>query len=285
MEDEVIDQGATPVDEPVQDSVQEQTDEPTESQTESDIETEETETEPPVEDTEEVDYGGKKYVLPKELKDALLRNEDYTRKTQEVAANRKAFEQERETFQRQVQIQQQTLKDHAALMALDEQVKQFDQIDWQKLIDTDPIEAMKLDRQYRSLTDMRQQTATRITEAEKQALEMQRTHAAKLIEQGQQILAKEIKGWSPDLAKSLASYGTTLGFTEQEMGSVLDPRVVKLLHKAHMYDQLAKEKSTPAPKEKVQPAIQVKAKAKAATSPDDMSMEQWIKWRNSQKRK
>ena len=37
---------------------------------------------------EEVEYEGKRYALPKELKDAILRQSDYTRKTQELAQQR-----------------------------------------------------------------------------------------------------------------------------------------------------------------------------------------------------
>ena len=43
-------------------------------------------------DEVEVDYNGKSYCLPPELKDALLRQADYTRKTQELAEGRRALE-------------------------------------------------------------------------------------------------------------------------------------------------------------------------------------------------
>ena len=48
------------------------------------------------EEAEEVDFEGKKYLVAKELKDALLRQSDYTRKTQEVAETRKQIEAERQ---------------------------------------------------------------------------------------------------------------------------------------------------------------------------------------------
>lgn len=43
---------------------------------------ESTDAEQPDSDVEDVDYEGKKYAVPKEIKDALLRQADYTRKTQ-----------------------------------------------------------------------------------------------------------------------------------------------------------------------------------------------------------
>src|SRR4051794_25376107 len=44
-------------------------------------------------ETEEVERGGKTYRVPKALKGELMMHADYTRKTQEVAATRRALEQ------------------------------------------------------------------------------------------------------------------------------------------------------------------------------------------------
>jgi hypothetical protein len=50
-------------------------------------------------DSEEVDYEGEKYKLPKKLKDALLRQQDYTQKTQQVAEQRRAIEAQAQQVQ------------------------------------------------------------------------------------------------------------------------------------------------------------------------------------------
>src|SRR6476660_325944 len=41
-------------------------------------------------DSEEVEFGGKKYKLPKDLKPALMMEADYRRKTQELAEQRRS---------------------------------------------------------------------------------------------------------------------------------------------------------------------------------------------------
>src|SRR5215475_66105 len=46
----------------------------------------------PAESLEEVEFAGKQYRLPKELKSALMMHTDYTRKTQEVAQGRRTFD-------------------------------------------------------------------------------------------------------------------------------------------------------------------------------------------------
>ena len=55
------------------------------------------EMEPPPE-LEEVEHEGKKYQIPKPLKGALLMQADYTRKTQEVAEQRRAVEEQQRQY-------------------------------------------------------------------------------------------------------------------------------------------------------------------------------------------
>lgn len=238
-------------------------------------------------DSEDVEFEGKQYKLPKTLKEALLRQADYTKKTQEVAETRRALEHQAQEFQQRVQIQQQTLQDHAHLMTIDSQLQQLEQLDWNRVIDEDPVQAMKLQQQYNSLRGMREQVTTRINQIAQQQFVQQQQSTAKLIESGSQQLAKEIAGWSPELAKSLKSYGVEEGgFSAEEMSSVLDPRQVKVLHKAYLYDQLMSKQQAKPKTEPAKPVTTIKAqKAQAAKDPDKMSTAEWVKWREAQIRK
>lgn len=267
---------------------QEPTDEVEIDGSEADSEGAETEEgQEPEEDAEDVEFEGKQYKLPKTLKEALLRQSDYTRKTQEVAEQRRMIEAQAQEFQQRVQIQQQTLQDHAHLMTLDSQLQQLEQLDWNRVIDEDPVQAMKLQQQYNSLKGMREQVTTRINQIAQQQFVQQQQSTAKLIESGSQQLAKEIAGWSPELAKSLKSYGVEKGgFSAEEMSSVLDPRQVKVLHKAYLYDQLMSKQQAKPKTEPAKPVTTIKAqKAQAAKDPDKMSTAEWVKWREAQIRK
>lgn len=249
------------------------------------LDSDESEQEDP--DSEDVEFEGKQYKLPKTLKEALLRQADYTKKTQEVAETRRALEHQAQEFQQRVQIQQQTLQDHAHLMTIDSQLQQLEQLDWNRAIDEDPVQAMKLQQQYNSLKGMREQVTTRINQIAQQQFVQQQQSTAKLIESGSQQLAKEIAGWSPELAKSLKSYGVEKGgFSAEEMSSVLDPRQVKVLHKAYLYDQLMSKQQAKPKTEPAKPVTTIKAqKAQAAKDPDKMSTAEWVKWREAQIRK
>ena len=81
----------------------------------------------PEDDREEVDFEGRKYTVARALKDALLRQADYTRKTQELADGRKAFEAERATFQ---QASQAEIAARAQVVAIDQSLSQYRNVDW-----------------------------------------------------------------------------------------------------------------------------------------------------------
>lgn len=237
-------------------------------------------------DEEETEYEGKKYKLPKELKEALLRQSDYTRKTQEVAEARKAIEQQREAIQVERQVQQANLQEIAQITAIDQQLAQFGQVNWQALADSDPVQAMKLDRQMRDLQTQRGQIANVITQRQQQLSQWQQQQAATALAEGQRVLAREIPGWNKELAEKLTEYGKTRGYPESFLSSVMSPQFVIDLYNSYQFTQL-RTKATTTPKQvQEKPVTRIAAsKGAAVTDPDRMSPEQWLKWRNSQLKK
>src|ERR1700761_7141568 len=71
-------------------------------------------------------YNGKTYSLPPELRHALLRQADYTRKTQELAGQRRAFEAERAGHRQQAVSMRTHLQDAARIVALHDHLAQMD---------------------------------------------------------------------------------------------------------------------------------------------------------------
>lgn len=206
----------------------------------------ETEVQPEAEDdSEEVEHEGQKYKVPKALKPALMMHRDYTQKTQEVAESRRALEAEQQAFQQARQAQAQNLREYAQLSAIDSQLEQFQSVNWQQLSQTDPVQAQQLFFQQTQLKEARQTLASNLQQREHQALEAQRSETAKRIKEGQEALAREIKGWNPELAKTLSDYGKRYGFSEQELGAVMDPRAIKLLHDSYTLSQLRAQASQP----------------------------------------
>ena len=243
----------------------------------------ELETQPPEEAEEEdeldgVRLRGKKEALER-IKAERLMQADYTRKTQDVAEQRKSFEAERAQFQQTAQAHQASIREVAQLVAIEDRLAQFAKFDFNAAADTDPVQALKLHNEYTQLQAHRAQLQNSITQKQQaQAMEAQRTSAKQLLE-ARQVLERDIKGWSPDLANKLSEYGQTQGYPPEVLNNVTKPEFVKTLHKAYLYDQLMKQRAAK-PAQPAPPVTRVGGGNAAVTKPlSEVSDEEFIRRR------
>ena len=217
-------------------------------------EPEETEDEPeakaedePEEEGEEIEVDGEKYVVPAKLKDAFLKNKDYTEKTQKVAAERKELEERQKAVQQSEQLNRAMFSKAVEIQAIDNQIEAYKNIDWQALANSDPSQAVKLDLSLRGLQAQRAKAERDLQEAvtlERQATGQRRQQ---MLERGASELSRDIKGWGPELSKSIAETGRSHGYSDAELEQVT-PRDIKVLNKARLWDELMKSKSETAKK-------------------------------------
>jgi hypothetical protein len=206
-----------------------------EEESDEQVEAEEEEAEP---ELVEVEVDGESYRVPEALKDKIMLQADYTRKTQEVAEQRKQVEQMQYQLQEQAKLQQTSLAEYAQLMALDNQLQAYQSVDWNALYDSDPAEFVRLKEARRDLIDSRTTLANNIGAIQQQHQAEQRDLYLKAVEEGKKVLAKEIPNWNSDLAKNLNALAIDkYGFTQEELSTVVDPRVVKLLHDAYRFQK------------------------------------------------
>lgn len=239
-----------------------------------------------VEETEEVDWEGKKYVLPKAIKPALMMQADYTKKTQEVAEQRKALEAQQSAIAQQAEAQRANLQEYVKLHSINEQLAQFQNIDWNRLDQEDPVRAQSLSRQFSMLTYAQRQLQDHLSHKEAQALETQRSESARQLQEGRAALAKAIPNFTPELAKSLRDHGTVYGFSADDMSGITDPRQVQVLHDAYLWRQHVSKQRTAAtqkPQVQAEPVPQVSGRKPSPPGlRDDLSTEEWVKRREAQ---
>lgn len=239
-------------DEPEQEEAEQPTEqENSEEATEAEaVDTQEEETEQ-VEATEEeaepelveVAVDGELYEVPPALKDKIMLQADYTRKTQEVAEQRKQVEQAQAQLQQAAQMQQQSLAEYAQLVALDNQLQAYNNVDWNALYEQDPAEFVRAKEAVRDLKDTRTNLASQITAQQQAQHEQQNQIRLQAIQEGQKVLAREIPQWNTELATTLNRFAVEkFGFTPEEVNQVIDPRVVKLLHKAYLHEKQVSNK-------------------------------------------
>jgi hypothetical protein len=199
--------------------------------------------------------GEEKEVPLSELIKGYQLGADYTKKTTEVAEQRKLVEAERGAIE-----EAKYARDSYAqrLQAIDNFLtSQMPQEDLHSLKENDPIGyAVKV----AELSEKKEQLQAIRAEQARIAQEQQSENARAMsdrVAQEASKLAQVLPEFSDpakgdNVRKEIRNYGKTLGFTDEELSQVYDSRHVLTLHKAMMYDKL--QKSKPAITKKVNEA-------------------------------
>jgi len=178
-----------------------------------------------------------------ELQKGYLRQQDYTKKTQEVAEMRRTAQQEiesqaqqaRQQYQQQLLVMRQALISHAA--------PELQNVNWNQLAEQDPAEFVRLSNKQAQLQGNLQRIDAEMQNHAKQLHEQQQAALAQAVQESVKVLQKDIEGWGDEKYKSLLKGGTDeYGFAAEELAQVYDSRVVKMLNDALQWRQLQKAK-------------------------------------------
>jgi hypothetical protein len=241
------------------------------------------------EEDEEIEVGDRKFALPKsaaaQLKTERMLQADYTQKTQGVAEERKAVAAERADVARQAKEHQEYAKEMASVIALDDQIAQYNALDWNSIIASDPQQAMQLQQQQKALEHQREAASNSLTQKQQQiALDKQQSFA-KQVQDADAYMQREIPGFATGRNDELAKYGAKLGMSPEAIAKAVikNPVVATLLHKADLYDKLlAKQAPKPPPVAQATPAIKVGSTASVQKDPAKMTDKEFAAWRSSQ---
>lgn len=199
----------------------------------------------------------------RELKRGFLREADYTRKTQEVAAQRKQLE----AAVQQVQQHNSTVAEHLnmALNIVEPQLAELAAIPWDQLAANDPYEYAE----KRALFDQAQVRYQQLRQAAQMTVQQEQQRAAMQKQRMLQAEQEKLKMALPELAdpkagrklaNSIREYALSQGLSEQEASTITDHRLVVMLNKARMYDELNKS-SVSAARKKISKAPKKSARA------------------------
>jgi hypothetical protein len=243
-EEEVLEEEPTDVEEEVEDSEDE------EPEADDEIEEEDSEEEQPVKSIK-IKVNGEEIEKPLDEIVALAQQGlDYTQKTQQVAEQRKELEAlQEQIIAQEMQLQQgaqlsgELVEDVAKITSLDQQLAQYQNVDWQRLSDSNVVEAQKLFFQYNQLQQERSNVVSQFEAKRQQALSKQQQIITEKVQKGREQLAKEIPNWSPETTQEIVSVGKDYGFTDNELNAIIDPRHVRVLHDAMQWRKLKSKNS------------------------------------------
>jgi rRNA maturation endonuclease Nob1 len=216
-----------------------------------------------LEEMVEIEVDGELLEVPSKYKDYFLRQADYTKKTQEIAATNKQLEVVRgeiEAAKRQYDFANEIQPDMLKISQLERDeanVHQYLRDNIDNLSHTD-IEKLRM-----SIDDSRKERDKIINALQSKQQEYQHAQQQahqELLNKGTEVLRQKIPGWGEAQQKQVREYALASGFAEQEIQGVVDPRQVETLWKAAQYDSL-KQGAAPAVK-RLQKAPQIKTKAR-----------------------
>jgi len=224
--------------------------------------------------------GEEKEVTLDELMQGYQLGADYTKKTQEVAEQRKAVEAEQQAIQEAKQVRDTYAQ---RLQAIEQFLtgNQDSPEDLAAMKENDPIGyAVKV----AELTEKKEQLAQVKAEQDRLAQQQQaeqQQNMAKFVQQEAQKLSQVLPEFSDptkgeQIRNEIRNYGKSVGFSDQELANVYDSRHVLMLHKAMQYDKL--QKSKPAVTKKVSKAPKmVKSGTKVKEGNSDIRKKQMQK--------
>lgn len=208
----------------------------------------------PMEQLVTVKIDGKEEQIP--LKEAIAgyqRQADYSRKTAYVSELRKQVEAEAQ----QVMAERQQ---YAQLLgALQQQLQEVGQAepDWEKLYAEDPLEYVRQKDLYREKTERLQAAQAEQQRVAALLQQQQVQQLQQVVKQGKEKLVEAIPAWKDpqrweaDRAKLRAYAVEKLGYSEEEVSQVYDPRAVLALYRSMRHDEIMEKR--PAPKQQTGP--------------------------------
>jgi len=206
----------------------------------------ESESEPDDEPTYSVKVAGEEKELTlSELKTLAQQGADYTKKTQQVAEQRKALEAESVAIDQARQLRDAYAERLQAMEQLLSSPEQSENLEYLK--ESDPIGyAVRVAEISQQKEQLQAIQAERYRIAEQQQAEQQHALQGYIAQQAARLAevlpeySDPVKGEA--LRSELRTFAKDIGFTDQELSMVRDSRQVLALHKAMLYDKLQKSK-------------------------------------------
>jgi len=192
--------------------------------------------------------GEEQEVTLDELVKGYSRQSDYTRKTQELAEQRKSFEQNQEKVNQefgniQAERQQYVEALQNVIQNSSEVFEKFSNVNWENLRETDPIEYVTKREEFREAQEKVQKIQNEQHQAHQKFLEEGNKQRQVFLQKEHSALVEALPDWGDSekqktIAKELRSYASSQGFSNEELDSLIDHRSILVLLKASRYDKL-----------------------------------------------
>lgn len=244
---------------------------------------------------DELEFGFKKYRVPKSLKTGVeALRADATTKQQSAAAERKALEAERASLSQQAEATEAELDARAGLRDIAAKLKAFenwDYAEYEAAMGVNPIEAQKAWNYKTHLLNQHAELKDKLGKAAHERTEKAQSDLTKRVQETLAEAPKIIPGFKPEVIGKLVDDFAIgeLGIPEIAIKQNWSPKLLKLIHLAKLGSDLSKKAAarpaadpTPAP---ALTTVRPTNPPPPAGLSDRLSTDEWVRRRNEQLRK
>lgn len=196
---------------------------------------------------DELEFGFKKYQVPKGLKTAVVALQgDYTKKTQGVAERQKALEAREAGIEERLKATDEELDSRAQLRGITKALADYSKLtpeDWAAHRRADPIGTDDHWTNFQLLKDQKAVLDEKIGKAEADRTQTAQRDLAKRVEETTAFAQKNIPGFKKEQIDTLIGFAGEMGIDEATIKKNWSPTFYKLLHRAHLGEQLIKKQA------------------------------------------
>ena len=171
------------------------------------------------------------------------------KQVREAAEIRKAAIEQAQAVQQQIEVQQQVIGKIAEIKAVEAEYQQYRAINLDALIDSDPVQALKVQRHMQSLQERHANLTNEANQAANFVQQQRAQQSQASLQQEAQALMRAIPEWS-DSGKAEAERNAikadlkARGYTDRDIESLSDHKAVLLARDAMLYRQQQAGKTT-----------------------------------------
>lgn len=183
-----------------------------------------------------------KQVTKDEFKNLAEQGYNYTQKMQSIAEKERIVQAKETMLQTQSMAHQFVAEKIADIKNLDNQLAQYKQVDWQGLAQSDPMQYLTLNQTYQQLKDSRNELVGEYQQKLGEFNEVRTRQQEEILQREAVLLAEvmpEFRGEKArDAKQEVSRYLSSRGFNTEEIGSILDHRMVRVAYEAAKYANL-----------------------------------------------
>lgn len=214
---------------------------------------------------------------------------NYAKGKQQLADDRGSLDVKEKALHNLSTLNDTTLNTYSLGLRLKDEIDQLSQVNMTELWQSNPDQARQVSDALGRKQSEFQSVISTIGQQEQELSQAQQVEVERRREEGVGILNQKYKNFSTEQSPKLVKYAVSKGMSAQDANNwALNPIVAEMGYKAMQYDDMQKKiKGNPKPKKVILPVKSVKSKGRSSPgvkSPDKMSMDEYAKWRNSDKK-